>query len=356
MRKIIVYSVVAVIIAFVIANVYYVRTKDFICDIGGEKVTKQEFLFVLAVIRDSMISGAREANPDLKDDKAFWATKIDGKDAPEVAKDKAMQYIKKLKVQIALAKKNKVTLSQDEIRALEKEFEDDIVSRGGAEVVNGELMQNGTDIGAYKSIYMQEGIARKFADAEKAKFTVTEQDIRDYYDQNLDIFKWPRNEDAVWVRHILIKTVDAQGNELPESVVEKARENAENLLDMVKKGADFGALASKVSEDPGSRSNGGQYLFAKGIMEKPFEEAAFGLKPGEISGLVRTRYGFHIIKCEEFIPAGQPISFEGAKNCFVFQLNEEFLKEELYEKKLEEWKKEYPVNIYKKVYDTIEIS
>lgn len=347
--------IIALIIAFIGINVYYIRTRDFICDIGGEKVTRQEFVFVLAVIRDTMLSAARKANPDLKDDKAFWATKIEGKDASEVAKDKTMQYIKNLKVQVAMARKNKIVLSQSELEALKQGFENDIASRGGAEAVNGELMRYGTNINAYESIYMQEGIARKLAETEKAKFTVTEKDIRDYYDQNPDNFKWPNNEDSVWARHILVKTVDAQGNKLPEPAIKEARAKAENFLDRVRKGEDFATLASKVSEDPGSKSNGGQYLFARGIMVKPFEDVAFSLKPGEISGIVETEHGFHIIKCEEFIPAGKPISYEGARNCYVFNLNEDYLKEELYEKALEEWKKEYPVNIYKKVYDAIKI-
>jgi len=71
----------------------------------------------------------------------------------------------------------------------------------------------------------------------------------------------------------------------------------EDVLARAKKGEDFAELAKKYSEDPGSKNKGGIYEdFTRGRMVKPFEDAAFGVPVGEISDIVETRYGYHILK------------------------------------------------------------
>jgi parvulin-like peptidyl-prolyl isomerase len=73
----------------------------------------------------------------------------------------------------------------------------------------------------------------------------------------------------------------------------------DDILARAKKGEDFAALAKEFSEDPGSKANGGLYEdFGRGKMVKPFEDAAFGVPVGEISGIVETKYGYHILKVE----------------------------------------------------------
>jgi parvulin-like peptidyl-prolyl isomerase len=71
------------------------------------------------------------------------------------------------------------------------------------------------------------------------------------------------------------------------------------ILERAKAGEDFAELAKEYSEDPGSKQNGGLYQdFARGVMVKPFEEAAFGVPIGEVSDIVETQFGFHILKIE----------------------------------------------------------
>lgn len=98
-------------------------------------------------------------------------------------------------------------------------------------------------------------------------------------------------------RHILIK-VDEDAN---KKQVDEARKQARNILDQAKKeDADFAKLARQHSQDKASKDEGGQLpMFGVGDMVENFEEAAFELEIGEISDLVRTQYGFHIIKVEE---------------------------------------------------------
>ncbi|HYO63693.1 MAG TPA: peptidylprolyl isomerase [Pyrinomonadaceae bacterium] len=86
----------------------------------------------------------------------------------------------------------------------------------------------------------------------------------------------------------------------PELDPSKAREKAEQVLQRVKGGEDFAKLAGEFSSDPGSKDKGGDLgWFGKGRMMQAFEAAAFALQPGQISDLVETPYGFHIIKVEE---------------------------------------------------------
>jgi parvulin-like peptidyl-prolyl isomerase len=86
----------------------------------------------------------------------------------------------------------------------------------------------------------------------------------------------------------------------PELDTKAARQKAEDLLKRVRAGEDFAALATQFSEDPGSKEKGGDLgWFSRGEMVKEFEDAAFALKEGEVSGIVESPFGFHIIKVEE---------------------------------------------------------
>lgn len=125
------------------------------------------------------------------------------------------------------------------------------------------------------------------------KVTVSEAKARSYYKEHSDVFKTP---ETIRARHILIKTEPSASEEDKK----KLKAKAEEVIAKLKKGDDFAKLASEVSDDPGTKAKGGDLdFFPKGTMIPAFEEAAFALKPGEISGLVETEYGYHIIKVEE---------------------------------------------------------
>lgn len=126
--------------------------------------------------------------------------------------------------------------------------------------------------------------------ALEQKAQASEAEIKAWYDSHQDRYKQPEERRA---SHILIL---ADKNAKPEEV-KAAEAKANDLLAQVKKNpADFAKLAKQNSQDPGSAGNGGDLgAVARGAMVKPFEDAVFQLKEGEISGLVRTDYGFHII-------------------------------------------------------------
>lgn len=144
-------------------------------------------------------------------------------------------------------------------------------------------------------------------DTVKKGITVNEADLKTYYEQNAKQLSSAEERRA---SHILIpvsRTASAAERE-------KAKAKADELLAIVKKSPDtFADVARKNSQDPGSAPNGGDLdFFARGAMVKPFEEAAFSMKKGEISGVVTSDFGYHIIMLTD-IRSPKQRSFEEMK-------------------------------------------
>ena len=133
--------------------------------------------------------------------------------------------------------------------------------------------------------------------AFEQKSQASDAEIKAWYDERQDRYKLPEERRA---SHILIL---ADKNATPE-VIQAAEAKAADLLAQVKKNpADFAKLAKQYSQDPGSASAGGDVgAVARGAMVKPFEDAVFALKEGQISDLVRTDYGFHVIRLTSVKP------------------------------------------------------
>ena len=131
-----------------------------------------------------------------------------------------------------------------------------------------------------------------------AATTVTDQDLQSYYDQHRDEFRVP---EQVKVTHILIKTpLPTPGAKEDEKAIADARAKAEDVLKQVKAGGDFAKLAEKYSDDPGSAKSGGELgWIGRGRTVPEFEKAAFSLGKGQTSDLIKSSYGFHIIRVED---------------------------------------------------------
>ncbi len=132
--------------------------------------------------------------------------------------------------------------------------------------------------------------------ALRASITPTAQQVEAHYQANLQQFA---NPEQVHAQHILLKTAGKEAAAV--------RTQADAVLKEAKApGADFAALARKYSDDDASKASGGDLgFFGRGAMVKGFEDAAFGMAPGETSNLVETDFGFHVIKVLEKRAAGQ---------------------------------------------------
>ena len=127
---------------------------------------------------------------------------------------------------------------------------------------------------------------------------ITDEDAKGMYDNWVKTFT-PREE--IRAHHILVKTED----------------EAKDVARKLSEGADFGALAQELSQDPGGKMNGGDLgYFGRGDMVKPFEEAAFALEAGKISAPVQSQFGWHVLRVDDKRQS-QPPSFEEVKDGIV---------------------------------------
>ncbi len=133
----------------------------------------------------------------------------------------------------------------------------------------------------------------------------TDAQIRAFYDENPQQFERP---EQIQASHILFM-VQAEASDADKAA---KRKEAEEVLAQLKGGADFAEMAAEHSDCPSSSKGGDLGFFGRGSMVPPFEEAAFALKPGEMSGVVETRFGYHIIKVTDKAPA-EKISFDDAR-------------------------------------------
>ena len=155
----------------------------------------------------------------------------------------------------------------------------------------------------------QANIEYVMLDIESVKkgITVTDEDLKAFYDQNVARLATQEERRA---SHILITAAKAA----PAVEKEKAKAKAQSLLEIVKKApASFAEVAKANSQDTGSAVKGGDLdFFARGAMVKPFEDAAYAMKKGDISALVESDFGYHIIQLTD-IKAAKQRSFEESK-------------------------------------------
>lgn len=138
--------------------------------------------------------------------------------------------------------------------------------------------------------------ARKYLDTLSGEVAVSDTEVHTFYTENPDKFRLP---EQVRARHILLKLNPGDDEQVKHAV----REKMAGILAEAGNGGDFAALARQYSEDASATQGGNLGFFARGEMVKPFEEAAFGLQPGELSAIVETPFGLHLIKLEDRRPA-----------------------------------------------------
>jgi len=168
-----------------------------------------------------------------------------------------------------------------------------------------------------KELAIKALLDKKFA----GKVTVTDQEMKKFYDENPDYFKTP---ERVRASHILVK-VEPNASEADKA---KARQKIEDIQKKVKKGDDFAALAKQYSDCPSSAKGGDLDYFQRGQMVGPFQDAAFAMNVGEVSDIVETQFGYHLIKVTDKKPAGT-VSFEESKDKIKSYLEQQKMGEEV---------------------------
>ena len=228
--------------------------------------------------------------------------------------------------------KRKIKITKEDV---DNELKSIIDTVGSKELFNSKLKESGVSNDEFKASLEEEVKIKKLTNALGVK-NVSDKDVENFYKQNPDKFKYP---DMVRASHILVLADEADiqseltaknpkiiASELKSKTneeMEKRQERARAILNEVKNNPDnFAAIAREKSEDTTSAKQGGDLgFFSKTDMVEPFASTAFSLPPNKISELVKTQYGYHIIKVTDRMEAGKE-PFEKVKDRIkVFLIN-----------------------------------
>ena len=218
------------------------------------------------------------------------------------------------RLMLQFANNNNIKISDEDIKiAIEdvkkqNNFTDEMLEKA--------LKNDKVTINDYRERLKEQMITSKVINYEvKSNIHIEENEIKKYYEEHRDEFKTP---EEVRVRHMVFMYSEEERDSSKEEVI---RKKAADILNKIREGEDFAKLASIYSEDLSAKSGGDLGYFSRGKMIKDFEDAAFILKKGEVSDVIRTPYGFHIIKCDDKKEAGfrpaEEVSGEIEKSIFL---------------------------------------
>lgn len=290
MKKTKILSVVAVCLAMVFMfSACQIIDNTAIATVNGEKITKSEFAVFFARIQDTMLSEAGITYGEDADN--FWkTTEIEGKNALDVAKERALEEAVKVAVKVQNAQELDAVLVDEELATINEQIGQQISQSGGMEAYKNEIEGFGSTVEGYEKWITNMYTVNKVNNAIVAK---EENMIND------EEAKERIRSTYIKAKHILFINYD-ESTQMPlgaEAAAEK-KATAEKVMNEIKNGADFTELMLEYTEDPGIEGSPEGYIFGKGQMIKEFEEAAFALEVGEVSDFVETSYGVHIIKRE----------------------------------------------------------
>lgn len=304
-------------------------TGNNIATVDGVNVDKGYFNYYFNKLKQQL---AAELGED-----SWEETQYEGKTALEYAKERALQSAIEDCIVTERALKDGISLTADDVKAI-KQLKDSWISYYGSEEKfnEKELKANGITSEQFdymmKAVYYKNHLIEKYTDASDEK-------TRQFYDNNI-----------VKVKHILILTIDPDtGKKLPDDEVAAAKNEAEKLLDMATSNSNFDALVAEYTDDRDSFYYIGEgfSLNADGTegtgMVPDFENAAFALGVGEVSGIVESEYGYHIIKRYE----NDSEMFETARNTLSFKV-----RSEEFSGVLNDWKSKMKIIVNESLYNS----
>ena len=185
------------------------------------------------------------------------------------------------------------------------------------------LSQNGLDEATLKiEIEKGTGIKKFIAQEFKERSKVSDKDAKAFYDSHPKQFTRP---EEVRASHILVK-VEKTATEEKKA---EAKKKIEGIQERLAKGEDFGALAKEVSDCPSAKQDGDLNYFRRGQgMVKPFEDVAFSMKKDEVSGIVETEFGYHLIKVTDKKPESKE-EYDTIKDRLIKFMEQNKMQEEI---------------------------
>lgn len=221
----------------------------------------------------------------------------------EAKSEEILADVNGVKITLGDFEKEVATLPENYRRMVDankRQFLDEFILR---EILYQEAIKKGLDkdkeIISALEIFKKKLLVQTLLEKEVVeRTTVSEDEVKQYYEEHKDDFKIPEQVNAA---HILVKVEETAD----EAENKAALEKAESLLKRIKEGSDFSELAKENSDCPSGSRGGELGYFSRGRMVPEFEEAALKLKAGEVSDIVKTKFGYHIIKILERKEASQ---------------------------------------------------
>lgn len=247
---------------------------------------------VVAVVEDEIILQSELSQYALN---LAFQMRIDPRREPEKfeqLKEQTLQNLINQKILLAKAEEDSIIVEERQVdTVLEEQISRMIQQVGSEEKLQEQL---GMSISKLKRNFRDDVrknlMVEQLQQMKFSKIKISRREVEEFYQTMKDSL--PELKETVDISHILINVKAGDVSE------QKAREKINDLLQQVKNGADFADLCRKYSEDPGSASRGGEIGFMeRGDFVPEFEEVAFLLEPGQISDIVKSRFGFHIIEC-----------------------------------------------------------
>jgi peptidyl-prolyl cis-trans isomerase C len=252
-------------------------SKSIVAVVNGDEITRADFDREMAIVQRQLL---RMKKPQ----SALNLSEIK-KEVLESLINKQLLYQESLKQDITISE---AELSE-QMQKVKERFPDE-------KTFKELLKKEGLSLDKLQSQITRDLMLQRYIDTQFVKnITVSDQEAKDYYEGNLNMFKKP---EQIQASHILIK-VDPDAMEEDKA---KARAKLEKIRKKLKQGGDFAAFAGESSECPSKAKGGDLGYFGRGQMVKPFEDAAFSLKKGEVSDIVETGFGYHLIKVTDKKP------------------------------------------------------
>lgn len=267
-------------------------SKAVVAVINGEKIPESLYRIYLWYTQQyfEQISGP-----------GIWDMEIEGQKTGDLAKQRALESNILSVVANKKAEDLGIKISKEAKRAAKENAESFVKS-------NPEIIEiYGFNEGDIEQFLISTDIVSLVEDKLGENYMPQEEEIQKYIDENKSAYE------EVTAKHVLIKTTDDNLNELPKEEQEAKRKLATEVLNKALAGEDMSELARTYSEDQGplNQAKGvedGEYTFKRGKMVKEFEDAAFNGEDGKVwPELVKTAYGYHIIKTEKHIPANEEV-------------------------------------------------
>jgi len=248
----------------------------------------------------ALVNGVKITNSEYQRELSFYLQQASqqGRQIPEYMmpkiRDEILDNLIDRELLYQESRKQQIDIQNDQIDQQLEDIKARFSSQAEFETVIAQMELSETDL---KSQIERNMAIRELIESHVSqKITITDQETKAYYDSNPKLFKKP---EQVKASHILIK-VDANATETQKA---QARIEIVTIQQKLKNGEDFATLAKEYSQGPSSVRGGDLGYFGHGQMVKPFEDAAFALKPNEVSEIVETRFGYHLIKVVDKRPA-----------------------------------------------------